>query len=225
MPYSTAPSRVWAAVALVASLAWPAGPARAGVQPPEGPGDCGWSGTADSTQPGGDRWIHVFHAGPLAVIDDDVAANPVFATVTCSLSEGWLHTSPVIAAATSAPSPGIVVLPPTLVVAAPVPDDAIVVLCLRVDVVGGPSFYSNGAGGWTTDANSSCITALPPSELPPREVFDLLDTVTQLSGLADGTICPALAGLAPGTDAVTIDATGDTYVAGQLLWDCPPYQT
>lgn len=40
----------------------------------------------------------------------------------------------------------------------------------------------------------------------------------------DPTICSRLAALAPGVPGVVdVDPTGDTYVAGSLFWDCPPY--
>lgn len=42
----------------------------------------------------------------------------------------------------------------------------------------------------------------------------------------DGTLCPRLAALAPGVPGVVdIDPTGDTSVAGSVLWDCPPYSS
>jgi hypothetical protein len=41
----------------------------------------------------------------------------------------------------------------------------------------------------------------------------------------DAAVCPLLAAQAPGVPGVVdVDPTGDTYAAGSLLYDCPPYQ-
>lgn len=54
------------------------------------------------------------------------------------------------------------------------------------------------------------------------ELWDeLLDEV--VGGAADPTVCLGLAAAAGTYGPVTIDSTGDTYVAGDLVWDCAPY--
>ena len=202
--------------AVLALTAFPASPARAEVRPPDGL-VCEWNGVEVPT--GG--WLHEFSAGPLTLVDDDPGANPAFGTVTCSLVDGWSHTSPVLASATSSPLPGAAVLPPTVVPGGAVPGDRAVNICTRVDVVGGPTFYFDG-GVWQT-VPGSCNTARP-QEVPPRPVRELLDLVWAIVEAADETVCPRLASLGPGAGPVTIEPEGDTSIDGELFWDCPPYE-
>lgn len=57
-------------------------------------------------------------------------------------------------------------------------------------------------------------------QIPPQEVLD------PLNAILDGTVCPAIASLAPGMPGV-VDVTpqGDVFVAGDKIWDCPPFGT
>lgn len=59
-------------------------------------------------------------------------------------------------------------------------------------------------------------------QLPPRRVVEVLNDVFAVT---DPVTCAALRSLAPGVPGtLEVDPdTGDTYVAGELLWDCPPY--
>jgi hypothetical protein len=41
----------------------------------------------------------------------------------------------------------------------------------------------------------------------------------------DEVLCPILRTLSPGVPGVVdIDPTGDTYIGGSFIWDCPPYE-
>lgn len=57
--------------------------------------------------------------------------------------------------------------------------------------------------------------------LPPQSVIDLANDALTAT---DPLVCAALRAASPGVPpAVAIDPSGDTYLNGELLWDCPPY--
>lgn len=59
--------------------------------------------------------------------------------------------------------------------------------------------------------------------LPPQVVYDV---VNDLLAVSDLMVCELLAALAPGVPGVLdIDSTGDIHLAGEFIWDCPPYET
>ena len=77
--------------------------------------------------------------------------------------------------------------------------DVNVPVCTRLDVTGGGSWYFDyPTRTWTTSATAQC-TAAPP------------DAVRLPFPSADALLCPAFG--------------GDVYVAGELVWDCPPYES
>ena len=58
-----------------------------------------------------------------------------------------------------------------------------------------------------------------------NEIMDLLNDAPGLGSLVDSLSCDVLRALSPGVPGVIdIDPTGDTYVAGEFVWDCPPYE-
>ena len=67
------------------------------------------------------------------------------------------------------------------------------------------------------------IIQIPPECLDLVScVFDVLNELVVKP--ADVVVCAALIALAPGVPGVVdIDPTGDTYLLGEFLWDCPPY--
>lgn len=82
-----------------------------------------------------------------------------------------------------------------------------VAVCARIDWYDGHPAYE------------SCH---PADESPLQPVVDMV-TAFEI-GYVDPVVCPVLAALAPGVPGVLdVDATGDTYVLGELFWDCPPY--
>lgn len=71
-----------------------------------------------------------------------------------------------------------------------------------------------------------------PAQVPPQDVTDLVDEVFDvLNALlfepADVVTCTVLRALAPGVPGIVdVDpVTGDTFVLGTMIWDCPPYET
>lgn len=84
---------------------------------------------------------------------------------------------------------------------------------------------------WTAGQTSGEVCADTTStQLPPQEVVDLIDVVLGLvsdtSTVADPLVCPLLAGLSPGVPGVVdIYSDGDVALAGELFWDCPPYDS
>jgi len=66
------------------------------------------------------------------------------------------------------------------------------------------------------------------AQIVPQPVYDLVEPAVQsvhdaAHGGVDPTLCPILAGLAPGVPGlVDIDDQGDTHLSGGTVWDCPP---
>jgi hypothetical protein len=66
-------------------------------------------------------------------------------------------------------------------------------------------------------------------QVPPEEFWVLVNEVFQLVGepwaAVDLLACPLIAALAPGIPGlVDITPEGDVHVAGELVYDCPPYE-
>jgi hypothetical protein len=83
----------------------------------------------------------------------------------------------------------------------------------------------SGVGHWTTSPAHCGIafdTRLPVGEpLPALE--DLLNCTCD--PWVDPVVCGYLQALYPGVPpAVVIEPSGDLYVNGEFVWDCPPYQ-
>lgn len=118
---------------------------------------------------------------------------------------------------------------------------------------GGTYYWDDSAERWTTDPHTICVDYTLPAAmirtgtpLDRRLLWPILDegfgVVNGASDMVNGgvngaedlvngvfvdhvdpTLCPLLGGLAPGTESLTVDPTGDVSVAGVLVWDCPPY--
>ncbi|HVF05338.1 MAG TPA: hypothetical protein VNA20_10885 [Frankiaceae bacterium] len=137
---------------------------------------------------------------------DDVAANPVTATVTCSLVVDG-HT----AAQRAATGTGAVVV---IGYDTPPWGDRFEV-CTVVDFA---------------DATPTATECVPwePEQIPPQvvveEVGEALDRISNLVWrLVDPILCPLLASLAPVDGPLVINEQGDVYLDGEPVWDCPPY--
>lgn len=95
------------------------------------------------------------------------------------------------------------------------PDDVMTV-CTVVEVNGEP--------------HSDCrdLTTTPIVPEPVQQVITfIIDTLNnEVFSKIDPTICPFLATGAPGIPGVIdINEEGDVSIAGDLFWDCPPYET
>lgn len=169
--------------------------------------------------------------GNVAVADlADPGADPAAVTLTCSLqSAGSYDHSQPDDFTVSASGDGVAVVPPTpFSVPAPPPDEGPIAVCSRADVTdaggGTTTYYFNSQNStWITGSWATCTGAATCLELGPDCVW-YLALLVELVEVADVTLCPVLASWSPGVPGVVdIDPTGDVYVAGVWVWDCPPY--
>jgi hypothetical protein len=181
----------------------PAGPPDAGTR--QHIGGCGWHNAVEGTHPStaAGWWGHLYSATVVYSVTDP-AANPVSATVTCTLKvdgvvadDGtytWSGTGVVAGVSLPFRYFGY--------------EDSYVEVCTRVA-------YDNG------EVDTSC-DPFTTTYIPPQEVVDVLNDVLTVP---DPVVCPVLGGLAPGQPGI-VDVTpeGDVYVAGEWFWDCPPYR-
>lgn len=181
-------------------------------------GGCGFQIVNDPTDRlfGDDGFQH----GPvyLAVVPTDSAGVPSGATATvwCELVIEGVSQGTVLGPTTGT---GLVVDLGQLVYTAAV--DQQVKLCTHVTV--GTETIVRCAPVEQPDPVRDLVDLLPP-------VDDWVDVVNDLVfGPLDPVICAGLVALAPVVNdaalgLVTIDpVTGDTFVVGELFWDCPPY--
>ncbi len=177
-------------------------------------GSCGFT-TLNDTTPGGTL------GGPetwTGEVDSDVVlysrthGNVVTGTVTCVLEINGVPQQSY-----SRSGAGAVVFVAPMSFTASVTD--VVTLCTGVD--------------YTSDSTPSTLICAwaTTTQIPPQEVVDLITFVIDLVDYAfaytaagDPTICPLLQSLAPGAEPVTITPEGDTFLDGEMFWDCPPYE-
>jgi hypothetical protein len=224
--------RPLAALAAVAVVAMAPVPARA-ADPVVLDGSllCSFASINDPT---GTRQAGYINGGPVLFGDDDAADNPVYGSVTCAIHVGYqnlAHSAPDATSATSPVTPGAAVLAPTLM-SYDLPNEwDLISYCTQVDIVGGPTYYwDEYSEAWSTDPDSACEYLYDD---PPPPDFNIVDYILELANelvfipIVDPVLCPVLAAL-PVTrepnDVLYITVEGDTYVAGSLFWDCPPYE-
>lgn len=128
-------------------------------------------------------------------------------TLTCTVQVGAAaHSGP-----DSATASGVALVPPTPV---RVPwTGAPMYVCTSFASGTGPAVYWS-SGAWTDDPAAPCDA-----------YRDSLDTSAGVGQELDVVVCPVLVALRPGVGPVVITATGDLYIAGTFVWDCPPYAT
>ncbi|MDQ1711085.1 MAG: hypothetical protein QOE45_535 [Frankiaceae bacterium] len=204
------------AVAAAAALFLPAVPAVA-VPRQRGLG-CGYNSAPDWTGPP-DTELAIINGGPFVVADlpradwpgtdptapgIDPLANPVSATLTCTIRQGGYvtHVSPVLAAA-SASGTGVVVVPPTLVHITGSPSSTWGI-CTALDVTDAHGttahlYWDTARAQFGTDPSAVCFERYESDEF------------------LEGLVCPVLAeAFPPRGDVVLPDPIGK-------VWDCPPY--
>ena len=209
-----------AALVVAASLAAPA----AASEPGPLDGSCGYMSTRDPR--------------PESSYDGQVGylySTPIWqdGTVTCTIKSGFLAThADAYELGTSVSATGtlgVTVLPPTPV--AFVAHPWLTVLCTQFTDSADVTWYLDGSTGeWTTDPDVGCDLAISASTEDPflDPFWDMLKTLGEMldDAVATGVepaVCPALAALPPGTPPlVDVRSDGDTYVAGDLVLDCPP---
>ena len=195
---------------LAALVAVPLPAAQAGTEEPGPAGsNCGFWSVND---PGTNHFTAALYGGPLV-------GN---GTLTCTIQVGGpTHADPDDATASAANS-GVVVLNPTVVEYDTAPDQD-VYLCTQWTPAGGTPLYLHGGDDvedghhWSSDPASTCEVAVRHSSEDGQDVFRTL---------VDPLLCPLIPVVLTGSVAgglVTVDETGDVVVAGQNLYNCPPY--
>lgn len=229
--------RPFLAAVLLAAAAATAVPASAAATPDGA--DCGFL-TSNAPVEGQPTWWGVLYGGPVTAPGADSV------TLTCSIHVGnELHTGPAAATETSAATPGAAVLEPRLT-GYEAADWEMVFLCTSATVDGVEWYLSSGV--WSTTPGSCAIPlepspfdplppvvravveyalclVLPGETLPicgPDQVFDEVNAV--FVEHVDPAVCPLLVAHAGAYGAVEVEPDGDVHVAGELVWDCPPYE-
>lgn len=211
-------------LALAAAVLLAAGPAAVHAEPMELTGHpCAlwWSFGDDD----GD-WTGVLTPTPQKL--SHVAASPVVSgSLRCTVQlDGNQHSDPDLVSTQGPVTPAVAVAPPLLMTYHLADEFAEVAVCAQVDVPGGATYYWHdyaNVGHWSTDPESDCTSTIAMYVEPPyyRRVYNIVETVGRAG---DATACPRLAALAPGAGPVTVDAEGDVYAGGGLVFDCPPYE-
>lgn len=188
--------------ALAAVLLLTALPAVADSPTRDSVGGCRWTrGEHLGTSGADDVWGHLYTA-TVVYSEADPVAHPVTATVTCSLRGVAYENGPFSVTGT-----GVVAGVSPLFRMFP-DETSSPEVCTHVA-------YDNG------ESDEACH-ALPPMQVPPREVLDLL--ADAWDGF-DGLVCPLIGTPAPGVPGVVdVRPEGDVDVLGGWLWDCPPYR-
>jgi hypothetical protein len=236
----TTRSLALAALAALAVTTAPLAPAHAAAGPPATTSPCSVV-TVDGSAASGEE---------VAVFSGRVAAPGAAAvSVRCSLhADNDTHDGPAVAEATGGPTPHAAAIP-VAVTTHPYDETAVEYLCGEA-TVDGTTWYWTGLG-WSTAAGSGCGVlvnlsdclaygscgqweyvpwddvpwdSVPPA-LQPAVAFVRCEAFAfDRVGCPDAAVCPYLAALAPGEPGVVdIRPDGDLYVAGQSIWDCPPY--
>ena len=148
-----------------------------------------------------------------------LAGGPFFdsGTITCTIQHSGPAHADADAVARSATGTGVTYLAPTPVQYT-APHGSATWLCTQwTPLVGDPLYYHvdpEGPDGshWSTDPASTCSQSRSAGADPEPNALD-------------EAACPLFVFALQGTLAqtVTIDEQGDVYVAGELVWDCPPY--
>lgn len=180
----------------------------------------------------GSTWTGEVDGGPVA------APGAAAVTLTCSIHVGNdTHAGAAAVTETSVTGPGVTALEPRPVTFQAEEWD-VVVGCTAA-TVDGTTWYWDG-GAWTPDGTAGCTAPLWPPVQPwpaPEPVDEVAGyawcvvfgttrerTTCDSSRMLDAVVCAALLAARPGVGGVLdIRPDGDAYVAGEWVWDCPPY--
>jgi hypothetical protein len=213
----------------------PAAPAHAETAPiPTHVSGCSLVSVSDPARP---NTVHaVVWSGPVAAAAlplSDVRANPVSITVTCTVHVFGTPPDPAIELSGSGTAVAYVEPRAVPVTADGVWDNVAVCTTARLtDANGETSTYyrSDDDFMWYPDSypvhcdGGKCTALWENCDPTLALLFWAMDQGGV--GLDDDwdAVCGALASRAPGIPGVVdIDPAGDTYVAGELVWDCSPY--
>ena len=193
--------------------------APAGAQAPTTAGNlCDFASIERPGEPG--VQVGEIDGGPLVVADlSDLVANPVSATLTCSIHVGWdnwNHAGPVAVSA-SATGAVVVTLPPTVVSYRLIPDEGwSFCTALTVTDAHGDTqhlYWHEWEQEFSTSNTVPCYQPWGPP--PPPPIWELVEDL--FLQVVDPVLCPLLAIAFPPEGDV------DVPVLGGPFWDCPPY--
>jgi hypothetical protein len=218
--------RIPALAAAAALVLLPVSASSAASRPLPGLGGCDFVAVSDPTDPA--RLVVEVHGHVVAA--DFAATVPVaVVTLTCDVQVGsdYGHGAPDLATYSGSGVDAAVVAPAILTVPAP-GEWEYVTVCSRADVTGldgeTRTYYQNSQNSaWSESPDVTCGGAPQCLSLGPECTW-YLALLQESWNIVDPLVCPRLAALAPGVPGVIdVDPTGDTYVAGTFVYDCPPY--
>jgi len=221
-----------AALCVLAVAATLAPAARAEVVPvPLSTGCALTSVSEDALDP--TRWQGVFYSTPvvaaaLPLPAGEVLANPVSITLTCTLHV-YSDTYPDPAIETSGSGIGVATVPPQAVTYRAGDFDSAGVCgeATLVDANGATYTYYQRDDNrmWYPSPQScdgwKCLAFSEDCDFTSALLVWVLDRYGPLLEAGDPTTCPLIGAAAPGVPGVVdVDPSGDTYVEGEIAWDC-----
>ncbi|HWL35250.1 MAG TPA: hypothetical protein VNQ77_03570 [Frankiaceae bacterium] len=203
--------RLLACLCLAAAASVPSA-AAADPGPPRGE-PCGFVST-NGTDSGSPRtFAGVIYGGPLVAPGAEVS-------ITCSIVLNDVRrTAPAVVSETAGPAAHAVVLPPTPM-SYVAEDWDLPYLCSAATVDGAAWYWDAATGTWSADPAAPCDPAVTPNAGDPWPCHEL---VACLVPVLDAAVCPVLVALPSVPGVVDVEEDGDVHVAGEPLWDCPPY--
>jgi hypothetical protein len=158
--------------------------------------------------------------GPLTGVDG---------RLKCTVQVGYPTHAGVDAASTAGSGTDVVVVKPAIV-SYVAPAGVSVYLCAEFIPWGSPTKYWDPTGFWSDSDRTPCgyVTSAGTNDPIFDSLRDLASLVDETKKPIDPPVCTGvLAPLHPAfpdpSGPVYVAASGDTYVAGERLWNCPPY--
>jgi hypothetical protein len=172
----------------------------------------------------------VVYSAPVAAASVDPLGNPVSITLICTVHVYGTAPDPAIEASGSGTAVAVVA-PTAVTYTAGEGDNVAVCSTARITDAHGETstwYRSDDNDMWypfdVGCDGAKCLVAGPDCDYTLALVVWVVEHAVPLVPNVDDRLCPLLASLSPGVPGVVdIDPTGDTYVGGEFLWDCPPY--
>lgn len=179
---------------------------------------CTLVATTDLTFPGmRTGWLA---GGPLTGVDG---------RLKCTVQVGHPTHAGLDAASTAGSGTDVIVVKPAIVSYAASPG-ALVFLCAEYIPWGSPTKYWDPTGFWSSSENTPCgyVTSAGSDDPIFDPVRDLVSLAEEAKKPVDPVLCatvlgPLHAAFPDPSQPVYVATSGDTYVAGERAWNCPPY--
>lgn len=154
--------------------------------------------------------------------DGDLSGNPESITLTCAL---YVNDDPPIT--TSGSGTAVAIAPPLAVTYTHDDLFATLAICSEARVT---DAHGNTQTYYQSDDNDMWYTTPRCDGWKCLALGANCDYTLAMVEWAlertDPTVCAELGSLAPGVPGIVdIDPTGDTYITGEFLWDCQPYES